>query len=1215
MPDTSGFEVVGQLSVGVLQQILEAAWDNNVIPHSVEVSSGLAYGPYQVRQGVINIPREGLGVAMAPADNGVTLILGSEIQIEIANPPLPGLTFFDMAADVSVTAAVAKLPGTTDVAIMLGDVQRDKVSAVLTSGDPVPPITLDLISEYVHQQYTNGTIPAFQSQEDVGFIGFTADVWVDIYDDPAAPSRRIEVLQPAADQVKLRIPIHLRLSNVEGGGGLPVPSPMGVVARLAITADLDIAPGSISVGLAGADVAVEDFAPAPPSDGPIDYDDEGANYSTAVTFYPPLEGALRTRLEQQAATIVAAVGDFSVVVPTVAQIESFIADQAHTAVTAEGNINVWTPEAPAGSDITITDVVPKALADALAFGINPMAGANADGITNFIPADRSCGVALHGQLVIDMIWEQIRRPESEGGFGPDFPPHTFSNVDGHDARLNDLDISLREGAIHMEGDVTVIDAVLGCIDVDADFSADAGLRWEDNPDGTQRLEPFVIGEPDVDLSLLAWILSFLIGFITFGLVGGIIVVVALFIIEGIAERVGGAVVRDEVTDEVRGISAWPQTIRGVGEVVARFENPVVIDADGILFPDAYDVTALLASVTKASARANGPYVGDGGVPVAFSGGPIKPHTTYLWELGDGITANSPTASRTYGDDGIYVSRFTSSVTAEGGVATRHLAMVRVRNLPAVVDAGPDIVINEGEEVEVVAAFHDNEWLDTHVAVFDWGDDTLPVRVEVDETNEPPRAVGTARARHAYCDNGDYTLTVRVLDDDGGLGADTKRITVLNVAPTVDAGRDVYAYPCTPITLRACFYDPGWCDTHTGTWDFGDCTPPLPAVISEKHEPPAGVGYAAAAHIYAHCGTFYATVTVEDDDGGVGEDAILVRVTDVQNKDFERGFRNVRFGTVANEWEPYVIGAGRPAASAGGAGTSFFRPEQFRVRGGRRSQRIDSLGAERAGIYQRVGANPGWDYQVKACFHIDENTAGTCRLGVDPDGDADLTSPRLVWAERGETGSWLYLVVRVTTGPDAEAITIFLETTGDRGGASTYFDHVELIAYPCQIGECELPEAPEPEERVCVDWRDEREPRDLGTQYEKDGFIFKTVDPGNPMRIVFFGPPTGGMLYIPPRGLRVTLPFLADAVAARVISHTSKPIRIEAVDTGGNAAGSAVTAPNTSGTVQSLAIAASGIATLHIRDGGGEGALIELCISRNGSFAASGGAERRRRPEH
>ncbi|MEM9058559.1 MAG: hypothetical protein AAGD86_13850, partial [Pseudomonadota bacterium] len=352
MPSTAGFEVVGELTVGVLQQILEAAWDNTVIPHSVDIGPPLAFGPYQIEQGVINIPRSGLSLVMAPgADNGVTITLAAEAQVEIANPPLPSLTFFDMDADISVTAGIAKLPDSIDVAIMLAEVPRNKVSATLTSGNPVPAITLDLITDYVHEQYTNGTIPSYQSQEGVSFSGFTADVWVDIYDDQSAPSRRIEVSEPGPGQVKLRIPIHIRLSNIDGGS-LPIPQPMGVVARIALTADLVSSPGSMTAALSTATVAVEDFGPAPPSDGPIDYGNEGANYSLAMAFMPALDSVMQTRIQQQGSAIVSAVGDITVVVPTLAQIESCLAPQAPPALTAEGHIKQWAPEPPPDSRVT-----------------------------------------------------------------------------------------------------------------------------------------------------------------------------------------------------------------------------------------------------------------------------------------------------------------------------------------------------------------------------------------------------------------------------------------------------------------------------------------------------------------------------------------------------------------------------------------------------------------------------------------------------------------------------------------------------------------------------------------------------------------------------------------------------------------------------------------------------------------------------------------------
>jgi len=134
------------------------------------------------------------------------------------------------------------------------------------------------------------------------------------------------------------------------------------------------------------------------------------------------------------------------------------------------------------------------------------------------------------------------------------------------------------------------------------------------------------------------------------------------------------------------------------------------------------------------------------------------------------------------------------------------------------------------------------------------------------------------------------VTRRVRDQNGGMATDTRTVSVRKVAPMVDAGPDMYAYPCSVLTLTAVFTDPGWCDTHTATWDFGDCTGWIPAVVAETHEPPAGQGTAVASHVYDGCGTFLVGCAVVDDDGGVGTDTRVVRVTDVVNGRVRAWFR-------------------------------------------------------------------------------------------------------------------------------------------------------------------------------------------------------------------------------------------------------------------------------------------------------------------------------------
>jgi hypothetical protein len=85
------------------------------------------------------------------------------------------------------------------------------VSAHLTSGDPCRA-SPDAIEEYVHAKYVDGMNHV--SQNGVTFLTFTADAWVDIYDDASKPTHRIVVSQPIPAQVKLLIPVHLKLSNM-----------------------------------------------------------------------------------------------------------------------------------------------------------------------------------------------------------------------------------------------------------------------------------------------------------------------------------------------------------------------------------------------------------------------------------------------------------------------------------------------------------------------------------------------------------------------------------------------------------------------------------------------------------------------------------------------------------------------------------------------------------------------------------------------------------------------------------------------------------------------------------------------------------------------------------------------------------------------------------------------------------------------------------------
>jgi hypothetical protein len=1200
MPDLHGFEVVGELTVGVLNTVLQGAWDNNIIPHSTNIAANTPVGPYHVHDGVVDIARSGVSLVMDVPANGVRVTLHAAIQATIADAPIPSASFFDMEADVSVSVPIGVLPGDAKkVAALLNNVPRSSVSAVITSGNPIPGLTISGVEEFVHKQYHDGVIKDHYTQNGVSFGGFTADAWVDVYDDASKPNHHITVVDLGGGQLKVLIPIHLKLSNITGS--LPAPSPMGVIAKIALTTPITSSPGLITAPIKTSGVvSLEGFAPAPASDPEVgSYDSEGSNYSTAVTFFPALAGLLQAQLTSRAQDIANAIGDISIVVPTQADIEGFIADEAHKAVINRGDIGLWTPNPPPGGDVTLRNVRPQALPDAIAFCINDSPGADPTAIANFIPGGFSCGIAISAAKVLEIVDEQIKKPESEGGFGTDFPntPH-HENAGGHDAKVTRLDVSLRTGSIHVEGDVTVVDAIADSIDVDASFEAEIGLQFEDNPDGsgTQIVKPFTISE-DVDLSLLAWILSFLTGFITFGIVGGIIALVVMAVVEGIAEKVGGTIIRDEVTGRIKGIGAWPQSLDGIGDVHARFENPILIDPTGILFADAYHVVATFASVTDALADSNGPYSVPEGAEVEFDGLPIKPNTTYSWDVGDGTVLPGAVVTHRYADNGLYVAKLTTIVNETGGVTTRHFAAVAVTNVPATVDAGPPITIDEGQVTEFTATFADPGWPDTHKAIFDFGDNSSPVVGSMIETHSEPLGKGTTRASHAYCDNGTYAVTVRVIDDDGGVGVGSKIVTVRNVPPKVDAGPDMYAYACTPITLVGHFTDPGWCDTHTATWDFGDCTPTLPATVRERHQPPEGCGIAAATHRYEKCGHFYAICTVTDDDGGVGHDAMIVRVVDVVNGGFEDGFRTRAKGIVGNGWDTYVEATG-DGGSSSVIGPAQFAPEEFVVHGdglrGQRAQRVDGNGHYRAGIYQSVGANTNWDYQVSAWFHARERET-ICSLGIDPTGGVTPNATSIVWMTTNDAAEWTQLAVRCTA--TARAVTIFLSAESkELASSSTWFDDIELIPYPCPLGDAPPCKPPE-DKAVCVDWKDEDRPRMVSSPYEKDGFIFMASGQ-EPLRIVMWGAPPGQMKLALPRLLHVQLPFASDRVVAHVWTPEKQKIGMEARSASNSVLGVATTnGTSTSVAPEALEIRTGGIASLVFAGGGKEGTLVDICIYR------------------
>jgi PKD repeat protein len=126
--------------------------------------------------------------------------------------------------------------------------------------------------------------------------------------------------------------------------------------------------------------------------------------------------------------------------------------------------------------------------------------------------------------------------------------------------------------------------------------------------------------------------------------------------------------------------------------------------------------------------------------------------------------------------------------------------------------------------------------------------------------------------HTFADNGTYSGTLTVTE---GARTDSTpfSVTVDNAAPAVDAGANVSGAPGSVVTFVGTATDPSSIDQATlgYTWDFGDGSPTASAAAG------------TATHVYPTPGTYDATLTVCDKDGGCNVDVRRITVASQQRQ--------------------------------------------------------------------------------------------------------------------------------------------------------------------------------------------------------------------------------------------------------------------------------------------------------------------------------------------
>lgn len=187
--------------------------------------------------------------------------------------------------------------------------------------------------------------------------------------------------------------------------------------------------------------------------------------------------------------------------------------------------------------------------------------------------------------------------------------------------------------------------------------------------------------------------------------------------------------------------------------------------------------------------------------------------------------------------------------------------------PPVVTAGPDVSGDEGSSPALSGSADDDSgppsltWSYQPVSGVDAG--------AACTFSDPHRA----RTRITCTDDGVYRATLTASDGANGPVADSARVTIRNVAPTLSlsapAAWQVFRAR-TAVDLSASFTDPGANDTHTCRISWDDGTASSAAAQGSS---------CSGAHTFARAGMYSMKVTVTDDDGGSDSGEVMVVVYD------------------------------------------------------------------------------------------------------------------------------------------------------------------------------------------------------------------------------------------------------------------------------------------------------------------------------------------------
>jgi PKD repeat protein len=242
-------------------------------------------------------------------------------------------------------------------------------------------------------------------------------------------------------------------------------------------------------------------------------------------------------------------------------------------------------------------------------------------------------------------------------------------------------------------------------------------------------------------------------------------------------------------------------------------------------------------------------------PVFFSGQGYdtpsdEPTLTYQWDFGDGTEGFGKNPVHRYTEYGTYTVIL--NVVDDDGGSGQDIMTVTVANIGPVVDAGPDLEVNEDVPVQFTGHAYDTPSDEQSLSYsWDFGDGNPG-------TGQNPV--------HSYTGAGTYTVTLTASDHNGFSASDSLQVTVKNIPPqvivTCESPHSI-VLAGDVLTFNANAHDsPSDMSTLTYSWDFGDGTTAFGT---------------PATHSYFMDGIYEVVLTVSDDDGATGSDKLIIIV--------------------------------------------------------------------------------------------------------------------------------------------------------------------------------------------------------------------------------------------------------------------------------------------------------------------------------------------------